>query len=518
MGSSRDIAIGPVAVVSLLLSVMIQKLEDPATNAVAYERLVLTVTFFVGVFQAAFGILRLGFLVDLLSHAAIVGFMAGAAIIIGLQQMKGLLGTTHFTNKTDIVSVLRAVWNSLHHSDWNAYNCILGCSFLCFILTTRFMGRRKKKLFWLSTIAPLLSVILSTLIVFLTRADNHGVKIVKHIKSGLNPSSIHELQFNGAHTVEVVKIGLVVSVIALTEAIAVGRSFASIKGYNLDGNKEMLAMGVMNLAGSLSSCYVATGSFSRTAVNFSSGCETVVSNVVMAVTVILSLQFLTRLLYFTPVAILASIILSALPSLIDLSEAYNIWKLDKLDFLACIGAFSGVLFVSVEIGLLVAVGISFAKVVLLAIQPGTEVLGQLPGSEIFVDTNQYPIAVQIPGVLVTRIKSSLFCFANSNFIAERIIEMAAKKHEIDGKENAEGRIQLAVFDMSNLMNIDTTALSSLEELHRKLALEGIEFAVTNPRWQVINKLKMANFVNKIGRKVYLTVGEAIDAFLTTRMA
>lgn len=167
---------------------------------------------------------------------------------------------------------------------------------------------------------------------------------------------------------------------------------------------------------------------------------------------------------------------------------------------------------------LIQVGISFAKVVLLAIQPGTEVLGQLPGSEIFVDTNQYPIAVQIPGVLVTRIKSSLFCFANSNFIAERIIEMAAKKHEIDGKENAEGRIQLAVFDMSNLMNIDTTALSSLEELHRKLALEGIEFAVTNPRWQVINKLKMANFVNKIGRKVYLTVGEAIDAFLTTRMA
>lgn len=147
MGTSRDIAIGPVAVVSLLLSSMVQKVEDPEANPIAYRNLVLTTTFFAGIFQAAFGIFRwschqiklhdvflllnvlsnntnkfllgfyrLGFLVDFLSHAAIVGFVAGAAIVIGLQQTKGLLGITHFTNKTDIISVLQAVWRSLHHS------------------------------------------------------------------------------------------------------------------------------------------------------------------------------------------------------------------------------------------------------------------------------------------------------------------------------------------------------------------------------------------------------------------
>ncbi|XWS21546.1 hypothetical protein CRYUN_Cryun30bG0063400 [Craigia yunnanensis] len=354
MGSSREIAIGPVAVVSMLLSSMIPNMVDPAADPIGYRRLVFTVTFFAGTFQAIFGLFRLGFLVDFLSHAAIVGFMAGAAIVIGLQQLKGLFGMNHFTTKTDVVSVLGSVFKSVQH-EWYPLNFVLGCLFLVFLLVARFIGRRNKKLFWFPAIAPLLSVILSTLIVYLTKADKHGVKIVKHIKGGLNPSSLHQLQFKGPHVAEAAKIGLISAVVALTEAIAVGRSFASIKGYHLDGNKEMMAMGFMNLAGSLTSCYVATGSFSRTAVNFSAGCQTAVSNIVMAITVLLSLELFTRLLYYTPIAILASIILSALPGLIDINEAYYIWKVDKLDFLTCIGAFIGVLFASVEIGLITAV-------------------------------------------------------------------------------------------------------------------------------------------------------------------
>lgn len=510
MGSSREIAIGPVAVVSLLLSSMVQKLEDPVANPVAYTRLVLTVTFYAGLFQAAFGLLRLGFLVDFLSHAAIVGFMGGAAIVIGLQQLKGLLGIINFTNKTDIISVLKAILRSTHYP-WNPYNFILGCSFLSFLLIARIMGRRNKKLFWLPAIAPLLCVILSTLIVYLTRADKHGVKIVKHIKGGLNPISLHQLNLNSPHSTDVAKTGLIVAVIALAEAIAVGRSFASTKGYHIDGNKEMVAMGFMNIAGSLTSCYTATGSFSRSAVNFSAGCETAVSNIVMAITVCISLQLLTRLLYFTPIAILASIIISALPGLIHINQAYSIWKLDKLDFLACIGAFFGVLFASIEIGLLVAVAISFAKIIVNSIQPGTETLGRLPGTDMFCDVNQYPMAVNTPGVLVFRIKSALLCFANANFIRERILKWVSEKQEGDPKGNMAGITQLVILDMSNLMNIDTTGLASLEELNDKLVSHGTQLAIANPKWNVIHKLRLANFVNKIGGKVFLTVGEAMDA-------
>nr|GMD91210.1 low affinity sulfate transporter 3-like [Ipomoea batatas] len=215
MGSSREIAIGPVAVVSMLLSAMVSKVVDPAQDPLAYRNIVFTVTFFAGIFQAVFGLFRLGFLVDFLSHAAIVGFMAGAAIVIGLQQLKGLLGINHFTTKTDVVSVFKAVFNSFHEP-WSPFNFLIGCAFLIFILITRFIGRRNKKMFWLPALAPLLSVILSTLIVYLSKADERGVKIVKHFKGGLNPSSVHDLQFNSPHLGESAKIGLICAIIALT--------------------------------------------------------------------------------------------------------------------------------------------------------------------------------------------------------------------------------------------------------------------------------------------------------------
>ncbi|KAB1205455.1 Low affinity sulfate transporter 3 [Morella rubra] len=514
MGSSRELAIGPVAVVSMLLSSLVQKVEDPVADPLAYRQFIFTVTFFAGSFQAIFGIFRLGFLVDFLSHAAIVGFMAGAAIIIGLQQLKGLLGINHFTTKTDVVSVMESVFRSIHN-DCYPLNFVLGCSFLIFLLFSRFIGRRNKKLFWLPAVAPLASVILSTLIVFLTKADKHGVKIIKHIERGINPSSAHQLQLTSPRVGQAAKIGLISAIIALTEAIAVGRSFASIRGYHLDGNKEMVAMGFMNIAGSLSSCYVATGSFSRTAVNFSAGCQTVVSNLVMAITVLVSLELLTRLLYFTPIAILASIILSALPGLIDINEAYNIWKVDKLDFLACMGAFLGVLFASVEIGLVVAVTISFGKILVKSIRPGIEELGRLPGTDIFCDIRQYPKAIKIPSILIIRVNSAILCFANANFVRERWVT----EGENQMKQDETGRVPAVILDMSNTVNIDTSGILALEELHRMLVSDGIELAMANPKLQVIHKLKLAKFVEKIGREwVFLTVAEAVDACLRSTSA
>ncbi|KAK3230817.1 hypothetical protein Dsin_002698 [Dipteronia sinensis] len=521
MGSSREIAIGPVAVVSMLLSSLIQKIEDPVADPIAYRKLVFTVTFFAGIFQFVFGMFRLGFLVDFLSHAVVVGFMAGAAIVIGLQQLKGLLGISHFTTKTDVVSVLESVFTSFHHAQWYPLNFVLGCSFLIFLLAARFIGRRNKRFFWLPAIAPLISVILSTFIVYITKADRHGVKIIKHIKGGLNPSSVHELQFKGPLLGQTAKIGLITAIVALTEAIAVGRSFASIKGYHLDGNKEMVAMGFMNIAGSLTSCYVATGSFSRTAVNFSAGCETVVSNIVMAVTVLLSLIMFTRLLYYTPVAILASIILSALPGLIDINEAIHIYKVDKLDFLACIGAFLGVLFASVEIGLLAAVSISFAKILFNAVRPSIEILGRLPRTDTFCEISQYPMAIKTQSVLTIRINSALFCFVNANFIRERIHRCVTEEEENEDEfqETTKRTIQAVILDMSSVMNIDTSGIVALEELHRKLASNGIELTMASPRWQVIHKLKLGKFIDTIGKGcVFLTVGEAMDACLACKIA
>lgn len=179
MGSSRDIAIGPVAVVSLLLGTLLSNEIDPVTHAAEYRRLAFTATFFAGITQATLGIFRLGFLIDFLSHAAIVGFMGGAAITIALQQLKGFLGikSKMFTTKTDIVSVMHSVFSSAHHG-WNWQTILIGASFLSFLLVAKYIGKKNKKFFWVPAIAPLISVVLSTFFVFITRADKQGVEIV----------------------------------------------------------------------------------------------------------------------------------------------------------------------------------------------------------------------------------------------------------------------------------------------------------------------------------------------------
>lgn len=511
MGSSRDIAIGPVAVVSLLLGTLIRNEIDPEKNPVEYRRLAFTATFFAGITQMTLGFFRLGFLIDFLSHAAIVGFMGGAAITIALQQLKGFLGikTKQFTTKSDIISVLHSVFGTIHHG-WNWETILIGAVFLAFLIFAKMIGKKNKKLFWVPAIAPLISVILSTFFVFVTHAEKKGVAIVNHIEKGLNPSSVHLLYLSGENLLRGFKIGSVAGMIALTEATAIGRTFAAMKDYQLDGNKEMVALGAMNVVGSMTSCYVATGSFSRSAVNYMAGCQTAVSNIVMSVIVFLTLLFITPLFKYTPNAILASIIISAVINLIDYEAAILIWKIDKFDFVACMGAFFGVIFASVEIGLLIAVVISFAKILLQVTRPRTALLGNLPGSTIYRNIQQYPEATDVPGILIVRVDSAIY-FSNSNYIKERILRWLVDEEE-KRKKLYRQRIQFLVVEMSPVTDIDTSGIHALEELHKSLEKRKVQLALANPGPVVIEKLHASHFTTIIGDdNIYLTVAHAVHS-------
>ncbi|KAJ7959053.1 Sulfate transporter 1.1 [Quillaja saponaria] len=514
MGSSRDIAIGPVAVVSLLLGTLLQNEIDPVEHAAEYRRLAFTATFFAGITQVTLGIFRLGFLIDFLSHAAIVGFMGGAAITIALQQLKGFLGIRKFTKKTDIISVTHSVFTSAHHG-WNWQTIVIGATFLAFLLFAKYIGKKNRKLFWVPAIGPLISVVLSTLFVFITHAEKHGVEIVKHIEKGINPPSVNEIYFSGEYLAKGFRIGLVAGMIALTEAIAIGRTFASMKDYQIDGNKEMVALGTMNVVGSMTSCYVATGSFSRSAVNYMAGCRTAVSNIVMSCVVFLTLQFITPLFKYTPNAILSAIIISAVINLIDFQAAILIWKIDKFDFVACMGAFFGVVFVSVEIGLLIAVSISFAKILLQVTRPRTAILGKIPRTTVYRNIQQYPEANRVPGVLIVRVDSAVY-FSNSNYVKERILRWLTNEEE-NVKSDYQTKIQFLIVEMSPVTDIDTSGIHALEELVRSLEKRGVQLILANPGPIVINKLHASNFANLIGQdKIFLTVAEAV-AFCSPKL-
>ncbi|XP_076925903.1 sulfate transporter 1.2-like [Bidens hawaiensis] len=507
MGSSRDIAIGPVAVVSLLLGTLLQNEFDPTNNPHEYRRLAFTATFFAGITQASLGFLRLGFLIDFLSHAAVVGFMGGAAITIALQQLKGFLGIKHFTKNTDIISVMKSVFGSVHHG-WNWETIVIGASFLFVLLAAKYLGRKNKKLFWVSAIAPLVSVVLSTFFVYISHADKHGVAIVKHIEKGINPSSVKEIYFSGDNLLKGIRIGIVAGMIALTEAVAIGRTFASMKDYQVDGNKEMIALGTMNIVGSMTSCYVATGSFSRSAVNFMAGCQTAVSNIVMSLVVFLTLKFLTPLFEYTPNAILASIIISAVSGLIDYEAAILIWKIDKFDFVACMGAFFGVVFASVEIGLLIAVSISFAKILLQVTRPRTAILGRVPMTSVYRNIQQYPEATKVPGVLIVRVDSAIY-FSNSNYIKERILRWLTEEEE-NLKTSYQQKVQFLIIEMSPVTAIDTSGIHALEELYKSLAKRDVQLVLANPGRLVIDKLYASGFPDLIGEnKIFLTVADAV---------
>ncbi|XP_019260377.1 PREDICTED: sulfate transporter 3.1-like isoform X2 [Nicotiana attenuata] len=466
MGSSRDLAVGTVAVASLLISSMLGDEVNPTENPTLYLHLAFTATFFTGIFEAALGIFRLGFVVDFLSHATIVGFMGGAATVVILQQLKGLLGLDHFTQSTDVISVLRSVFTQTH--EWRWESAVLGFCFLFYLLGSRFL--------------------------------------IGELKKGLNPVSIMDLSFGAPYLSTAIKTGIITGVVSLAEGIAVGRSFAMFKNYHIDGNKEMIAFGMMNIVGSCTSCYLTTGPFSRSAVNFNAGCKTAVSNIVMALAVMVTLLVLTPLFHYTPLVVLSSIIISAMLGLIDYNAAIHLWHVDKFDFLVCISAYFGVVFASVEIGLVIAVALSLLRVLLFVARPRTLVLGNIPDSKIYRNVEQYTNTDTVPGVLILDLGAPIY-FANASYLRERISRWIN-----DEEDKLNSTLQYVILDMGAVGNIDTSGISMLEEVKKNLDRRDLKLVLANPGAEVTKKLNKSKFIETIGQEwIFLTVGEAVES-------
>ncbi|KAI4301223.1 hypothetical protein L6164_034522 [Bauhinia variegata] len=508
MGSSRDLAVGTVAVGSLLMGSMLANVVNPNEDPKLYLHLAFTATFFAGVIQASLGFFRLGFIVDFLSHATIVGFMGGAATVVSLQQLKSILGLEHFTHGADLVSVMRSVFSQTHKWRWES--AVLGCVFIFFLLITRYFSKRQPKFFWVSAMAPLTSVILGSLLVYLTHAEKHGVQVIGQLKKGLNPPTITDLVFVSPYLTTAIKTGAVTGIIALAEGIAVGRSFAMFKNYHIDGNKEMIAIGSMNIVGSFTSCYLTTGPFSRSAVNYNAGCKTAASNIVMAIAVMLTLLFLTPLFHYTPLVVLSAIIVSAMLGLIDYEAAIHLWKIDKFDFLVCLSAYVGVVFGSVQLGLVIAVAISVLRVLLFVARPRTYVLGNIPNSVVYRNVEQYPNAKHVPGILILEIDAPIY-FANASYLRERITRWIDDEED-RVKAAGEASLQYVIMDMSAVGNIDTSGISMLEEIKKVTERRELQLVLVNPGSEVMKKISKSKFVEGIGQKwIYLTVEEAVIA-------
>ncbi|KAL7152488.1 hypothetical protein ABFS83_04G100800 [Erythranthe nasuta] len=506
LGSSRHLAVGPVSIASLVMGTMLSEAVSYTKEPDLYLKLAFTATFFAGIFQASLGFLRLGFIIDFLSKATLVGFMAGAAVIVSLQQLKGLLGIVHFTAKMQLIPVLSSVFR--HTDEWSWQTIVMGVGFLVLLLTTRQISMKKPKLFWISAAAPLASVVLSTILVICIKSKYQGIQTIGYLPKGLNPPSSNMLFFSGPHLALAIKTGILTGILSLTEGIAVGRTFAAMKNYQVDGNKEMVAIGLMNMAGSCSSSYVTTGSFSRSAVNYNGGAKTVVSNIVMAAAVLITLLFLMPLFHYTPNLILAAIIITAVIGLIDYQSAYKLWKVDKLDFVACLCSFFGVLFISVPIGLAIAVGISIFKILLNVTRPNTAALGNIRGTQIYRNLNIYKDAVRVPSFLILAVEAPIY-FANSTYLQERIMRWVREEEEWLALNN-QSNLKCVVLDMTAVTAIDTSGIDTISELRKVLENRSLKFVLANPVGNVMEKLHKSKVLEPFGLEgLYLTVGEAV---------
>ncbi|KAG2575260.1 hypothetical protein PVAP13_7KG424000 [Panicum virgatum] len=469
LGSSRDLAVGPVSIASLVMGSMLRDAVSPSGEPLLFLQLAFTSTLFAGVVQASLGILRLGFIIDFLSRATLVGFMAGAAIIVSLQQLKALLGITHFTTQMGLVPVMASVFH--HTKEWSWQTILMGVCFLVFLLAAR--------------------------------------HVIGQLKCGLNRPSWDKLLFDPTYLGLTMKTGLITGILSLTEGIAVGRTFASLKDYQVDGNKEMMAIGLMNVVGSCTSCYVTTGAFSRSAVNHNAGCKTAMSNVVMALTVMVTLLFLMPLFVYTPNVVLGAIIIAAVIGLIDFPAVYQIWRMDKMDFLVCVCAFAGVIFISVQEGLAIAVGLSVFRVLMQITRPKMTVQGKIMGTDIYRDLHQYKEAQRVPGILILAIEAPIN-FANSNYLNERIKRWIEEENSTQNKQT---ELHVVILDLSAVPAIDTSGIAFLIDIKKSIEKRDLELVLVNPTGEVMEKIQRANVAQNHFRSdcLYLTTGEAVTS-------
>lgn len=453
LGTSRQLAVGPVAMVALLIASGVGALAEIGSES--FIELAILLALMVGLMQLAMGLFRLGFLVNFLSHPVIAGFTSAAAIIIGMSQVKHIFGIDIPRGK-----VHETVYNIIQNVgeiNWITFAIGLGS-----ILTIIFLKKISKKI-----PAPLVVVVLGIAVVAIFSLDASGVKIVQDVPAGLPP--IHFSGFDFSRMGDLFPIAITIALIGFMESIAVAKAIqAKHKNYNINANQELIGLGAANIAGSFFSAFPTTGGFSRTAVNDQAGAKTGLAAIISASLVLLTLLFLTDYFYFLPKAILASIILVAVYGLIDFKEAKHLWKVDKKDFSMFMITAIATLVTGVEEGIIIGAITSIIALLIQASYPHIAELGKLEKEGIYRNIKRFPEAKVSDNTLMVRLDARMF-YANlthfGNFVKER--------------EQKYPNLKRVVLDAQAINGMDSSALHFLHDMAEDYQKRDIEFHIVS---------------------------------------
>ena len=487
-GTSRQLAVGPVAMVSLLIATGVGKIA--AVGSEEFIALSILLALMVGVFQLSLGVFRLGFLVNFLSHPVISGFTSAAALIIGLNQLKHLLGINISRSNYVHTILIEAVSNINSAHLWTV---ILGVGGIAIIMIVKKTSKVIP--------GPLVAVVLGILIVYFFRLDQVGVQIVKEVPDGFPPFAFPAISWEGMQAL--FPTALTIALVGFMESIAVAKAIQSKhKNYKVVANQELIGLGVANIGGSLFASFPTTGGFSRTAVNDQAGARTGMASIISALLIVLTLLFLTPLFYYLPKALLASVIMVAVFGLIDYKEVIHLWKTDKKDLLMLAVTFFATLSTGIEEGIAIGVALSLGMVLFRSSYPHVAVLGQLPGTNMYRNINRYSEALQHEGILIVRFDAQLF-FANLQYFRDLIEEEVYKRKNV----------KVVIINGQAINSLDSSAIHMLKDLIEELDKDHIKLVFSGLKGPIRDIMVKNRIVDELGTKHFFNeVHEAVECF------
>ena len=497
-GTSRTLSVGPVAVISLMTASAASAVAVPGSPEYIAAAIVLALLS--GLMLIAMGLLRLGFIANLLSHPVISGFILASALLIVLSQLKHLLGITSAGDTAPelILSLARGLPSS------NVPTLAVGAGTLAFLywvrrglkpLLMRFgMAARPADL--LAKAGPMLAVAASTLLVATLALEEAGVAVLGVVPRGLPPLTVPllDLELWSALLVPAVLIGL----IGFVESVSVAQTLAAKRRQRIEPDSELIALGTANVAASFSGGLPVTGGFARSVVNFDAGAETPLAGAFTAAGIALGVLFLTPLLYFLPLAVLAATIIVAVLSLVDLRAVREVWRYSKSDFAALAGTVLITLLAGIEAGVVAGVAVSLVLLLWRASRPHAAVVGLVPGTQHFRNVLRHEV-ITSSNMVTLRVDESL-TFINARWLEDRVLALVAERPQLEH----------VVLMCSAVNTIDGSALETLQMLNHRLRAAGVQLHLSEVKGPVMDRLGRSHLLEELTGEVFLSQYDAFE--------
>ncbi|MEE4361717.1 MAG: sulfate permease [Pseudomonadales bacterium] len=498
-GSSRALAVGPVAVISLMTATTLA--EVVAAGHGSYGDAAMVLALLSGLFLVLLGVLRMGFLANFLSHAVIVGFVTASGLLIAVGQLRYLLavdgeGHNVFAMAASLITKVPAT---------HLPTLLIGVGAILFLLFVRSrlgplllrLGMRPRLVAYATRAGPVLAVIASIVLVGALGLAARGVPVVGDVPAGL--PSLHLPVPDLALVLALLPSAVLISVVGFVESISVAQSLAMRRRQRVVPDQELVGLGAANLAAGLSGGFPVTGGFTRSVVNFDAGAVTPMAGVFTAVLMGLTAAFLTPVFHDLPKAVLAATIIVAVLSLVDLGAIRRTWRQAPGDFAALAATMIGVLTVGIEAGIVLGITVSLSIHLWRSSRPHIAVVGRVPGTEHFRNVDRH--AVQVCATLLSvRVDESLY-FANARFLEDRLLELVTARPEVKD----------VVLLCSAVNGIDGSAVETLESINERLRVAGVRFHLSEVKGPVMDTLKRTDLLTHLSGEVFFTQHDAMQA-------